>query len=151
MGTVRVLPYVAFVVAMTTGRWFGPNVLDRHGRVPVMRAGALCSMAGVLVVVFGPTLATAVLGIVLWGLGTALGFPTGMSAAADDPVFAAGRVSTVSTIGYAAFLAGPSLIGVVGNHTGVLRALTLTASVLGVGAAESVSTRPLAPEIPPLG
>ena len=135
--------YVAFVAAMTTGRWFGPAVLDRYGRVPVMRGGALMAMVGVLVVVFGPALGTAVIGIVVWGLGVALGFPTGMSAAADDPRYAAGRVSTVATVGYAAFLAGPSLIGVIGNHTGVLRALTLTAGVLAVGALTAVSTRPL--------
>jgi predicted MFS family arabinose efflux permease len=140
--------YVAFVAAMTTGRWFGPRVLDRFGRVPVMRGGAMVAMAGVLVVVFGPTLATALVGILVWGLGVALGFPTGMSAAADDARYAAGRVSTVATIGYAAFLAGPSLIGVIGNHTGVLRALTLTAGVLAVGAITAVATSPLALEEP---
>ena len=40
----------------------------------------------------------------------------GMSAAADDPNAAAGRVSAVATIGYVAFLAGPSLVGLIGNH-----------------------------------
>jgi predicted MFS family arabinose efflux permease len=140
--------YVAFVAAMTAGRWFGPPVLDRYGRVPVMRAGSLVAMVGVLVVVFGPTLGTAVVGIVVWGLGVALGFPTGMSAAADDPHYAAGRVSAVATIGYAAFLAGPSLIGVIGNDIGVLRALTVTAGVLAIGAATAVSTRPLPVEVP---
>jgi predicted MFS family arabinose efflux permease len=135
--------YVAFVAAMTIGRWFGPRLLDRHGRVPVMRAGALCSMVGVLVVVFGPNLGTAVVGILMWGLGTALGFPTGMSAAADEPAFAANRVSAVATIGYAAFLAGPSLIGAIGDHTGVRRALTLTAVVLALGSLVAASTRPL--------
>jgi fucose permease len=135
--------YVAFVAAMTMGRWFGPRVLDRYGRVPVMRAGALCSMVGVLIVVFGPNLGTALFGILMWGLGTALGFPTGMSAAADEPALAANRVSAVATIGYAAFLAGPSLIGVIGDHTGVRRALTLTAVVLALGSLVAGSTRPL--------
>jgi MFS family permease len=135
--------YVAFVAAMTMGRWFGPRVLDRHGRVPVMRASALCSMVGVLIVVFGPNLGTALFGIVMWGLGTALGFPTGMSAAADEPALAANRVSAVATIGYAAFLAGPSLIGVVGDHSGVRRALVLTAVVLALGSLVAGSTRPL--------
>ena len=41
------------------------------------------------------------------GLGTSLGFPVGISAAADDPRYAAGRVSTTASIGYVAFLAGP--------------------------------------------
>ena len=137
------LAYVLFVASMTAGRWFGPRVLDRFGRVLVLRAGALCAMAGVLVVVFGPSLATALIGIILWGLGAALGFPTGMSAAADEPRYAAGRVSTVATIGYVAFLAGPSLIGLIGNETGVLRALTVTAGLLALGFAVAGSTRPL--------
>jgi predicted MFS family arabinose efflux permease len=137
------LAYVVFVSAMTAGRWFGPRVLDRHGRVHVLQAGAGCAMVGVLIVVFGPAFPTAIVGILLWGLGTALGFPTGMSAAADDPARAAARVSTVATIGYAAFLAGPSLIGLIGNHTSVLRALTLTAAVLALGAITATSTKPL--------
>jgi len=140
--------YVAFVVAMTTGRWFGPRVLDRYGRVTVLRASALCALIGVVTVVYGPALTTAIVGVLLWGLGTALGFPTGISAAADDPARSAGRVSTVATVGYAAFLAGPSLIGTLGNHTGVLRALTITAAVLAVGAVLASATRPLEPAIP---
>jgi MFS family permease len=100
-------------------------------------------MVGVLIVVFGPALGTAVVGTLLWGLGAALGFPTGMSAAADDAALAPGRVSAVATIGYAAFLAGPALIGVIGNETGVLRALTVTAAACALGAVVAGSTRPL--------
>lgn len=136
--------YVVFVASMTVGRWFGPGLLDRHGRVTVLRASALTALAGVLVVVYGPSLATALVGMVLWGLGAALGFPTGMSAAADDPVRAARRVSAVASIGYLAFLSGPSLIGAVGNHTGVLHALTINAALLAVGFAVAASTHPLA-------
>jgi predicted MFS family arabinose efflux permease len=137
------MAYVAFVASMTAGRWFGPHLLDRFGRVTVLRAGALCALAGVLVVVYGPALGSALAGVVLWGLGASLGFPTGMSAAADDPQHSAGRVSAVATIGYIAFLAGPSLIGAIGDHVGVLRALTVTAGVLAVGFAVAGSTAPL--------
>ena len=69
-------------------------------------------------------------GIVLWGLGASLGFPVGMSAAADDPRRAAARVSVVSTIGYAAFLGGPPLLGFVADHVGTLRALLVVAILL---------------------
>ncbi len=137
------MAYVLFVVAMTVGRWFGPQALDRYGRVRTLRVGAAMSLVGVLVVVFGPSLGSAMAGTVLWGLGCALGFPTGMSAAADDPKFAAGRVSAVATIGYMAFLAGPALVGLLGDHVGVLRALTLTAALLGVGLVVAGATAPL--------
>ena len=63
----------------------------------------------------------------LWGLGSALGFPVGMSAAADDPARAARRVSVVSTIGYGAFLAGPPLLGFVGDQVGTLNSLLVIA------------------------
>jgi fucose permease len=136
--------YVLFVASMTCGRWFGPALLDRFGRVPVLRVCAAASMSGVLIVVFGPSLGVALVGVVIWGAGTALGFPTGMSAAADDPVHAAGRVSAVATIGYFAFLAGPSLIGFVGDHTGVRDALTITAALAAVASLVASSAKPLA-------
>ena len=85
---------------------------------------------GVLLIVFGQHPAVVVVGIVLWGAGAALGFPVGMSAAADDPVRAASRVSVVSTIGYAAFLAGPPLLGFVGDEVGTLKSLLVVACVL---------------------
>jgi cyanate permease len=85
-----------------------------------------------------------VTGAVLWGLGTALGFPVAVSAAADDPQLAAARVSVVATIAYTAFLAGPPLIGFLGDEAGVLHALTVTAGVLGVALLVSGATRPLA-------
>lgn len=137
------LAYVLFVSGMTVCRWFGPSLIDHFGRVVAMRGSAVCALAGLLIVVFGPNLITAAVGAVLWGLGAALGFPTGMSAAGDEPEHAAARVSVVATIGYCAFLAGPALIGFVGDHVGVLRALTITAGLLGVGALVAGATRPL--------
>jgi MFS family permease len=137
------LAYGVFVASMTVGRWYGAQLLDRFGRVPVLRASAATALVGLLIVVFGPDLVTALIGTVLWGLGAALGFPVGMSAAADQPRYAPGRVSVVATIGYVAFLAGPPLIGLIGNHVGVLRALTVTAGVLAVGLLVVGATRPL--------
>ncbi len=142
-GTVGSLAYVVFVCGMTVCRWYGPAAIDRYGRVPMMRAGAAVALAGLLTVVYGANLVVAGCGAVLWGLGVALGFPIGMSAAGDEPRHAAARVSVVATIGYTAFLAGPTVIGVVGNHVGVLRALTVTAGLLGVGVLVAGSTRPL--------
>ena len=70
------------------------------------------------------------LGIVIWGLGASLGFPVGMSAAADDPLRAARRVSVVSTIGYTAFLAGPPLLGLLADHVGTLETLLVIAGLM---------------------
>ena len=137
------LTLAIFLAAMTTGRWFGVTLLDRYGRVPVLRSTVAAAVSGLLLVVFGGSLALAMVGCVLWGLGASLGFPVGMSAAADDPVRAAGRVSVVASIGYVAFLAGPPIVGLIGNHLGVRHALTATIAVLALGLLVSGATRPL--------
>jgi cyanate permease len=79
--------------------------------------------AGLCLFVFAATIWLAAAGAVLWGVGAALAFPIGMSAAADDPRKAAARVSVVSTLGYIAFLAGPPLLGYLGDVTGIRTAL----------------------------
>lgn len=122
--------FAVFVIAMTVGRLGGPLVLDRFGRAPVLWSSMALAAAGVLLVVFGGVLPLVVLGIALWGVGASLGFPVGMSAAADDPAYSSARVSVVSTIGYGAFLAGPPLLGYLGDQVGVLHALLLLAALL---------------------
>ena len=127
------LTFAIFLAAMTLGRWFGPGALDRYGRVPLIRVTGLCAVAGLMLVVWGGSLAVAMAGAALWGLGVALGFPVGMSAAADDARHAAGRVSVVSSIGYLAFLAGPPFVGFLGHQVGTLRALTAAAGMVTLG------------------
>lgn len=128
--SVGVAGFAVFVTAMTLARFVGTGLLDRFGRVVVLWGTIATAGLGVLLIVVGPNPAVVVVGIVLWGAGASLGFPVGMSAAADDPTHAAARVSVVSTIGYAAFLAGPPLLGFVGDEVGTLNALLVVALVL---------------------
>lgn len=127
---VGVTGFGLFVTAMTTGRLVGPVLLDRHGRAPVLWSTMTAAGVGVLLIVLGGHAALVVPGIALWGLGASLGFPVGMSAAADEPSRAAARVSVVSTIAYGAFLAGPPLLGFVADHVGTLDALLVVAALL---------------------
>jgi cyanate permease len=85
----------------------------------------------------------ALVGALLWGIGASLGFPVGMSAAADDPARAAARVSVVSSIGYTAFLAGPPLIGLLAQEAGILRALFVVLGALVIGLFAASAARPL--------
>lgn len=116
------LAFTLFATAMTVGRIGGVWVLDRFGRVPVLRASALLAIAGLALLITVDSPVAAAIGIVAWGLGASLGFPVGMSAAADDPAKAAARVSAVATVGYFAFLVGPPLIGFLGEAIGLLPA-----------------------------
>jgi MFS family permease len=146
---VGTLGFAAFLASMTAGRWFADGVLARYGRVAVIRWQAVLAIAGVLVFVFSPSTPVAFAGLLLWGVGASLGFPVGMSAAADEPAAAAGRVSVVASIGYCAFLGGPPLIGYLGQNVTVLRALIAVALALALATLVVGALRPLPVHFPP--
>ncbi|MGX1163210.1 cyanate permease [Arthrobacter sp. SLBN-100] len=117
------LMFALFVLAMTAMRFFGGRVIDKYGRVAVLRASMAAAAVGLCLFVLAGNAWVAAGGAALWGVGAALAFPMGMSAAADDPRHAAARVSVVSTLGYISFLAGPPLLGYLGDLTGIHKAL----------------------------
>ncbi|WP_081746554.1 MFS transporter [Arthrobacter sp. H5] len=139
---VGALMFGVFVASMTVFRFVGGGLIDRYGRVKVLQVSLGASLLGLAVFVFAPNELLAGAGAVLWGMGAALGFPMGMSAAADDPRHAAARVSVVSTIGYTAFLAGPPLLGFLGDHVGIRNALL----AVGVAVLASFLVAPAAAE-----
>ncbi|WP_427015836.1 MFS transporter [Pseudarthrobacter sp. P1] len=136
--------FAVFVASMTTVRFAGGRLVDRFGRVRVLYASLGAALAGLLLFVLAPSIWLAGLGAVLWGAGAAMGFPMGMSAAADDPARAAARVSVVSTIGYVAFLAGPPFLGFLGDHVTIRWALP----AIGVAIVASILTAPAAGPLP---
>jgi fucose permease len=140
---VGTLAFALFLAGMTIARWSGTGLLDRYGRVPVVRALAVLAVIGLLIFIFGHVTAIAFAGALLWGCGASLGFPVGMSAASDEPTAAAGRVSVVASIGYCAFLGGPPAIGFLGNRFTVLHALLAVALLLTLSVLLAGSLRPL--------
>jgi len=140
-----VVAFAVFLVFMTAGRILGTGLLDRYGRVTVLRILFGMAIVGCLLVVFGPTW-LAFIGAAIWGVGASLGFPVGMSAAADDPARAPMRLSVVATIGYTAFLAGPPFLGLLGDHFGVLRALIVVGAISLIAILIVPVTKP---QIPP--
>jgi len=139
------LTFATFLAAMTAGRWFGPAFIDAYGRVRVLRACAATALAGLILIEVGGLLPAALAGAALMGLGTSQGFPVGVSAAADDPRHAAGRVSTVASIGYVAFLAGPPAVGFLADQVGVLRGLSIAGVLLVVAFILCPVTAPITP------
>ncbi len=139
---------VVFVTAMTLGRLGGVWVLDRYGRVPVLRGTAALAAVGLAVTIFSPWVPLVFVGVALWGLGASLGFPVGMSAAADDPRQAAARVGAVATIGYVAFLVGPPVIGFLGEAVGILLALLVVLVLVAVVAVVAPAAREPTPQQP---
>jgi predicted MFS family arabinose efflux permease len=141
LGTVA---YATFLAAMTATRWFGLRLLDTFGRVTVLRIQGAVAVLGLLLFIFAPVVPLAFLGAALWGVGVAFGYPVGMSAAADDPAHAAGRVTVASSVAKIASFAGPPLLGLLGDHVTILRALLAVAALQVVALCLAQATRPLA-------
>ncbi|MBO0980354.1 MFS transporter [Microbacterium sp. SD291] len=132
-----------FSVAMTVVRLFGGPLVDRFGRVVVLRILAVTAAAGILLFILAPSTPLVFAGAALWGIGASLGFPLGMSAAADDPAKAAARVSAAATIGYVAFLGGPPVLGFISEHLGLLNTLFILVVLAALSGLFSASARPL--------
>lgn len=114
-----------FVGAMTAVRVLGTRLIDRFGRIAVLRVSGLASLAGLLTFGLAPSLPAAAGGVAVWGFGAALAVPIGIAAASDDPRRAAGRVATVSVFSSVASLAAPPLLGVAAESMGSRHALLL--------------------------
>ena len=128
---------------MTVVRIAGGPLVDRFGRVATLRVLAAAAAGGLLLFILAPSIPLVFLGAALWGAGVSLGFPLGMSAAADDPARAAARVSAAATIGYIAFLCGPPLLGFVSEHIGLLNTLYILVALIVASGFASGATRPL--------
>ena len=141
---VASLGYATFLTAMTFGRWTGPKLLDRLGRVTTIRGLGVLALIGLLVFVLSPWQGLTFAGVLLWGLGTSLANPVAISAAADDSRLAASRVSMVSGIGQFALLGGPPVIGLLASQTTIQHALIVVPLVVGFALLASGALAPLA-------
>lgn len=134
-----------FVGAMTLVRLLGTRLIDRFGRVVVLRTSGSVAIVGLLLFGFAPTLLLAGVGVVLWGFGAALAVPIGIAAASDDPMRAAGRVAVVSSFASVASIAAPPLLGIAAAATGARHALVLITVAM---VASVVLAARVAPETP---
>ncbi len=140
-----------FVGSMTVVRLGGTGLIDRYGRVPVLRVSGVASIVGLALFGAAPSFVLAVVGVALWGAGAALAYPIGIAAASDDPLKAPSRVSVVSAFSSTASIAAPPLLGFAAEHLTTRYALTLIVVGLVVSVLLSAQARrqevrtPLAP------
>ncbi|WP_111467002.1 MFS transporter [Microbacterium suaedae] len=124
--------YVVFAASMTIGRFLGGGFVDRFGRAAVLAGSALLGALGLAVIIFVDSQIAAAVAVILWGVGTSLGFPVAISAAGDSGPDSAARVSFAATIGYIAFLVGPPVLGFLGEHFGLRTALVVVLCLVAI-------------------
>ncbi|MDN5805384.1 MAG: MFS transporter, partial [Microlunatus sp.] len=128
--TVGAFGLIAVSGFMVVIRLLGDGLVTRFGRRNVVRFGGLCAALGYTTVTLVSSLPLLILGWALVGLGVGMIAPQVYAVAGH---LGGGRVlAVVVTFGYAAFLAGPALIGFLVRHLGIQHAMAVPA-VLCVG------------------
>jgi MFS family permease len=122
---VAALFATAFAASEGITRIFGGPLVDRLGRVRTIRVTTALGVLGMVLFIEAGNGWIVLAGVLLWAVGVSMGFPLGMSAAAESGPDPAARVSVVASIGYCANLAGPPVIGALAQSVGLLDALWL--------------------------
>jgi MFS family permease len=118
---VAALFFTAFAAGEAATRILSGPVIDRFGRVAIVRITTAIGVVGLLLFILGGSPGLVLLGVLLWSVGVSMGFPLGMSAAAEGGgASRAARVSIVASIGYFANLGGPPAIGLLAERVGLL-------------------------------
>lgn len=121
---VGALGPAAFHAAMLTGRLVGAGVAGSLGASPTLLVGGLMTAVGMATALLVPAAALAIPGMAVAALGASFVVPVVVSLAARRAGGYAGRAASyVLTIGYAGFLVGPSLVGILGELAGLRIAL----------------------------
>jgi len=141
---IAALFFTAFAIGETTARVFGGPVVDRLGRVRTVRITSIVGILGISLFILVGNPAVMLIAVLLWAIGVSMGFPLGMSAAAESGPNSAARVSVVASIGYFANLAGPPAVGFLAQETSLLTALWLVALLFSVAAVAAGALRPRA-------
>jgi len=140
---VAALFATAFAVGEAVTRIFGGPLVDRLGRVLTIRVTTALGVVGMVLFILAGNIWVVLAGVLLWSAGVSMGFPLGMSAAAESGPDPAARVSVVASIGYFANLAGPPAIGVLAQSAGLLNSFWLIVAlfIAAFAAAGSFSPR----------
>jgi fucose permease len=125
--------YAAFSLTMALGRFTGDRAVAAYGPVRLARRSALIAAAGLgVALAIGHPIA-AIAGFACVGLGLSNQVPLLFRAAARSPGISPGvGIASVSTAGYFGFLAGPPVIGLMAELTGLPTALGLVVGSIGL-------------------
>lgn len=135
---VGALGPAAFHTAMLIGRLVGAGVAGALGAASTLLVAGSMTVAGMALALVAPTAAPALVGMVIAALGASFVVPVVVSLAAARAGAHAGRAASyVLSLGYAGFLVGPSLIGILGEVAGLRAALVVVPVAAAIVAAAS--------------
>jgi predicted MFS family arabinose efflux permease len=114
------LGLVAFSTAMMIGRFLGDGARQRLGDSRLVQGSAIVAITGLSLALVWPVIWTGILGFFLVGIGLATIVPIAYSTAGNISGLSPGvGISMVTSIGYAGFLVGPPVIGLLSDWQGL--------------------------------
>jgi fucose permease len=130
-------------IVITFGRLIGGAVVDRIGRHNTVLISALISALGILIFIAQDLIDLPILGLLLWGLGLAVGFPLSVAAMGDQEDMAPERINMIITVVYiSSITVGPAL-GFIGQLVGVYLAFGIPLAFLVLSAILSPILKPI--------
>ena len=142
---VAALFFTAFATCEGLTRIFAGPLVDRLGRVRSIQLTTVLGVIGIVMFILAGNRWIVLVGVVFWAVGVSMGFPLGMSAAAESGPDPVAQLSVVASIGYFANLAGPPVIGALAQSAGLLNSLWLIAALFVAAFAAAGSLRPRVP------
>ena len=125
--------YIAYSIAMACGRAVGDRLIQRVGGLRLARFSTIAAGAAFLAAITASGASTAVAGFAALGIGMSVVMPVLFTTANGFTGVSLGTaVNTVSTIGSLGLLAGPPLIGILAQFTGLPTALVACVGVIPI-------------------
>ena len=117
----------AFSAAMALTRFIGDKLVDRFGRIAVVRFGSLLASAGIATAVLATTPLVGVIGWAILGVGIAGVIPQLFIAAGNigEESHSGRNMAKVVGLTYFGIMSGPALIGILTNWIPLNAALSL--------------------------
>jgi MFS family permease len=133
--------YTVFAGAMAVGRLSGGPIVDFLGRSKALLTFAGITALGILIVILTGWIAAPLVGAALWGLGNSIGFPLCVSAVSEEPRLAGTRVGVLVIASNTSGIAGPPLLGFIGQAAGLFTAFLVPFFLLLAGMSFNRATR----------
>ncbi|MET4734067.1 MFS family permease [Thalassospira sp. MBR-102] len=131
--TMAAVGFACYSAAMAITRLSGDWLVTKFGRPQILLSSSACASFGLFVLALAPHYFVAWIGCAIAGIGLAVILPLLISAAAEASGRSGGAVvSTIAATGYTALMAGPPVIGAIGQQLGLVTAFVLTASFLAL-------------------
>jgi len=130
---VAALAFTCFSLTMMAMRFTGDVLIPRFGERRLLLFSAGLTVVALLVIILALKPTMGIIGFLLLGAGVALGAPILFNAAARVPGLAPGAgLATYATFSFVGFLAGPPVIGFVGEAYGFAIAFGAVALLAGL-------------------